>query len=119
MSPVILVSYRISKRNEAFGSPILKRYCVKAAAEDIAPHGTMSEFQAVAVPPASMTTLKVPIILDKADDWWTWLAFIKQSAQARKIWQYIDPNDETNETDEPEEPQRPDPEVEFEDMTAE
>ncbi|EAW16718.1 uncharacterized protein NFIA_060740 [Aspergillus fischeri NRRL 181] len=66
----------------------------------------MTEYQANLI---DSTSTKVPIILDKPDDWWTWIGYIESIAKKWNIWKYLDPEDEMNQDDEPKEPVKPVP----------
>jgi hypothetical protein len=54
----------------------------------------MTEYQ---VNPINSTSTKVPIILDKPDDWWIWIGYIESIAKKWNIWKYLNLEDEMNE----------------------
>jgi hypothetical protein len=65
-----------------------------------------------------MWATKVPIVLDKPDDWWAWSSYIKGLAKRKGVWKYIDPDDETITIEEPVDPTIPIPAKPFNQMNA-
>jgi hypothetical protein len=65
-----------------------------------------------------MSATKVPIVLDKPDDWWAWSAYIRGLAKRKGVWKYIDPDDGTITLEEPVEPRIPIPAKPFDQMDS-
>ncbi|PKX91309.1 uncharacterized protein P174DRAFT_344158, partial [Aspergillus novofumigatus IBT 16806] len=66
----------------------------------------------------SMPTQRVPIVLDRPDDWWAWTGYIQTLAEQKRVWKYVDPDDQTIAVEKPVEPIMPQPAKPIDKMTS-
>lgn len=66
----------------------------------------------------SVPTQRVLIVLDRPDDWWAWIGYIQTLAKQRRVWKYVNPDNQTITVEEPVEPFMPQPAKPIDKMTS-